>query len=326
MKRKIGSILALVMIFSFLPLRAQADPLITITLEIRGDLEMGTIYHKNIKVSEGATAFNILQMAADQNGIKLDYDDQWGYVTGINGLSQQDKGPNSGWLYMINNISEEVSAGDRILIDGDRALFYYTDDYTKEVEVPVEAAPEKPLPVFKDHSKISAWALPSVEKAIALGMVSGDDQGNINPKNNITRAEFVTLLLVVMNEEPDANFVGMFNDVGEKDWHAKIVEKAAKLGLVKGNDNGAFLPSQTISRQDMAVILARAYQLEGTIPNILDLDQVSDYAKTSVAAVLDKGFMSGIDQSVFGPHEKATREMAISIMMRIVGRMDINEN
>ena len=41
------------------------------------------------------------------------------------------------------------------------------------------------------------WAKPYVEGALDAGYLSGDDKGNLNPTNNITRAEAVTVLMRV---------------------------------------------------------------------------------------------------------------------------------
>ncbi len=177
---------------------------------------------------------------------------------------------------------------------------------------------------FSDKGNISPWAWESVEKAIDLGLIGGDDKGRMNPKKNITRAEFIKLLLVVMGEEPSTDFQGLFIDVPKGAWYTPVIEKAATLGLVNGDETGKFLPGQTISRQDMAVILTKAFLMNDVTdqePNVSDADEISPYAVSSVTTVINKGYMSGIGNDAFGPKGKATREMAIAIMIRIIGKL-----
>ena len=50
------------------------------------------------------------------------------------------------------------------------------------------------LNTFKDGNKTSQWAQSSVEGAIEAGYLNGDDQGLLNPTNNITRAEAISML------------------------------------------------------------------------------------------------------------------------------------
>ena len=47
---------------------------------------------------------------------------------------------------------------------------------------------------FNDAAQVSDWARASVEAAVAAGIVSGDDKGNLNPKANITRAELAVII------------------------------------------------------------------------------------------------------------------------------------
>ncbi len=47
---------------------------------------------------------------------------------------------------------------------------------------------------FKDHAKISSWAVPYVKACVANGIISGNPDGTLNPKGAITRAEIVTIM------------------------------------------------------------------------------------------------------------------------------------
>ncbi len=53
---------------------------------------------------------------------------------------------------------------------------------------------EQALAAYKDAGSVSAWARNSVAAMIKAGYVSGDNNGNINPKKSLTRAEGVTVL------------------------------------------------------------------------------------------------------------------------------------
>ncbi|WP_075809167.1 IdeS/Mac family cysteine endopeptidase [Paraclostridium sordellii] len=55
---------------------------------------------------------------------------------------------------------------------------------------------------YPDKNKISNWAKPYVEGAIEQGYLKGNDLGFLNPTNNITRAESITILSRVSKEKP----------------------------------------------------------------------------------------------------------------------------
>lgn len=48
---------------------------------------------------------------------------------------------------------------------------------------------------YKDISKISNWAYTSIETVTSLGFMQGDENGNFNPKDNITKEQVITILL-----------------------------------------------------------------------------------------------------------------------------------
>ena len=54
---------------------------------------------------------------------------------------------------------------------------------------------------YPDKNKVSNWAKAYVEGAIEQGYLKGDDLGLLNPTNNITRAESITILSRVVKEK-----------------------------------------------------------------------------------------------------------------------------
>ncbi|WP_155486213.1 S-layer homology domain-containing protein, partial [Paraclostridium sordellii] len=56
---------------------------------------------------------------------------------------------------------------------------------------------------YTDKNKVSNWAKPYVEGAIEQGYLKGDDLGLLNPTNNITRAESITILSRVSKEKSE---------------------------------------------------------------------------------------------------------------------------
>lgn len=50
------------------------------------------------------------------------------------------------------------------------------------------------LAKFNDKATISPWALASMEKAVAKGVFKGDDKGNLNPLDAVTREQLAVVL------------------------------------------------------------------------------------------------------------------------------------
>ena len=47
---------------------------------------------------------------------------------------------------------------------------------------------------FNDYESIAKWARPAVDKVSSLKIMNGDDSGNFNPKNNLTREEAAQII------------------------------------------------------------------------------------------------------------------------------------
>ena len=73
-----------------------------------------------------------------------------------------------------------------------------------------------------------------------------------------------------------------------------------------------------ITRQDAAVMLARAIGAENGEGSFSDDSEIADYAKGSVYALKDKGIISGREDGSFDPYGKCTRaECAVMISKAI---------
>ncbi|MBR2594078.1 MAG: carbohydrate-binding domain-containing protein [Firmicutes bacterium] len=48
---------------------------------------------------------------------------------------------------------------------------------------------------FNDSKKVSSWAEDSMKWAVGAGLINGDENKNLNPKSNATRAEFAQILM-----------------------------------------------------------------------------------------------------------------------------------
>jgi len=87
------------------------------------------------------------------------------------------------------------------------------------------------------------------------------------------------------------------------------VKLAASAGIVTGKGDGSFGIGEKITRQDMAVMIARAKNLisENTTERFADDAEISDYAKMSVYAAKNAGIISGVGDNTFNPQGFATR-------------------
>ncbi|WP_025689636.1 DUF4430 domain-containing protein, partial [Paenibacillus zanthoxyli] len=174
--------------------------------------------------------------------------------------------------------------------------------------------------VFADEHQISAWALSSVHEAFDKKLMEGMGGASplFAPKSAITRAQFAALLVRLTGNTPAASTaVSGFDDVKPNSWYYGYVMKAKELGVIGGVTAASFKPNQPVSRQDMAVMIARAYKLSpSSRASFKDGAAIGNYALDAVNAVTEKGYMTGFGGS-FDPSGVVTREMAAVVAVRL---------
>ena len=83
-----------------------------------------------VSFSPGETAFDILKRVCDGAGVQIEY--SWNalydsyYVEGINHLYEFDCGPESGWMYRVNDGFPNYGSSAYDVQDGDMILWIYT--------------------------------------------------------------------------------------------------------------------------------------------------------------------------------------------------------
>ena len=173
--------------------------------------------------------------------------------------------------------------------------------------------------VFDDM--VGHWAQKDVMAMYDAGIVSGVTETTFEPDRNITRAEFATLIAKTLGLKPEVTTA--FYDVLAGDWFAGYVGATAKAGIIVGSD-GTFRPNDTITRQEMAVIIMKAYTYlgkkagTGAIDNFADKAEIAVWAAPYVDQAATAGLISGMGDGTFAPLANATRAQAVSLISRLL--------
>ena len=178
--------------------------------------------------------------------------------------------------------------------------------------------------VFTDFNN-SHWAYTATEYLRGNGVISGYPDNTFRPANNITRAEFIKLIVSAL-DLTSSDAVSSFNDVQPDTWFAPYVATAEKYEIVFGDESSKFRPYENITRQDAAVIAYRAGIFAGAVfePNgndkFRDYDDIAEYAAIQVDILKANGVLNG-DNGFFYPISNATRaemsQLIYSLLMKI---------
>ena len=104
-----------------------------------------------------------------------------------------------------------------------------------------------------------------------------------------------------------------FNDVPENAWYKQYVDILSSNGIINGYGGGAFNPEGAVTREELAVILNRAFSFKNAKPikireykGFKDDHVINDYAIESIKDMYEYGVLNG-DGEYVRPKSLATR-------------------
>ena len=110
--------------------------------------------------------------------------------------------------------------------------------------------------VFPDVSDDAdyAWA---AELTKDMGVFAGDSNGNFNPNQGITRAQFAAVVCRFLGGDEDAKNMktSVFTDVPTSHWANGYIAWAYGKGIISGYGNGKFGPSDTVTYEQAIKML-----------------------------------------------------------------------
>ena len=111
-----------------------------------------------------------------------------------------------------------------------------------------------------------------------------------------------------------------YKDVEDSNTHQEAIEVLQAVGIMTGDQNGNFNPDGSITRNEMAVIMAHLLNLDydyyrGTNP----FTDVPEWAAPYVAACAAEGVVAGIGNGQFGGDQKVTAAQASLMIMKALG-------
>jgi len=181
---------------------------------------------------------------------------------------------------------------------------------------PVETAEKKEI--FSDLDNV-AWAKDSIMALYAKGVVSGMGDGKFEPMQNVTREQFVKMLVSAMELLTELSSCD-FEDVDKNQWYYPYVACAAEKQIVFGINETTFGIGTNVTREQMAAMCARVIKRtsDKTVETFIDDAEISDYARESVMLMKKLGVINGNEEGKFNPKAYATRAEAAQIIYGIL--------
>lgn len=186
---------------------------------------------------------------------------------------------------------------------------------------------------FEDVTGVNAHKNQTAIESLASRLiVSGKTENKFEPNANITRAEFATAIIKSLGIEPKGE--NIFKDVKKSDVFFDYVAAANKYGIVNGISKDEFKPNGIITKQEAAIMLARAAKLAGmdintNKGNVRDsLSQFEDYVTVDAKAMPSLAFCYSeniLDDSsmTIEPKKVVTRAEVVQMIFNMLGKANL---
>ncbi|MHB9145645.1 MAG: bifunctional 2',3'-cyclic-nucleotide 2'-phosphodiesterase/3'-nucleotidase [Symbiobacteriia bacterium] len=179
---------------------------------------------------------------------------------------------------------------------------------------------------FPDHNWsltpnfINHWSAQYALDLINRGVLRGDATGATRLDQQVTRAEFATLLVRDLGLQPASDATPFTDLTGH--WSATSVAAAYKAGLVNGLDATHFGPEAQVTRQEAATMLARAIasaanlssQSDAVLAGYKDQGSIAAWARAALAFDAEHGVFAGDNNGNLRPADPMTRGEAAKIL------------
>jgi len=183
---------------------------------------------------------------------------------------------------------------------------------------------------FVDIMDRSAEMQHAISVLTSRGLMDGGERQNFLPDREITRAEFLSTILRIMNLL-DENAESRFPDVLSSDWFYSVAASASNEGLITGYADGTFRGNTPIRKIQMVSISANMltrmmnYYPVDDIYEYLEVyydgDRIANWARANVALATKVGIVPERTDGYFNPNSVMTRGDAAVMLYRLFNRI-----
>lgn len=213
-----------------------------------------------------------------------------------------------------------------VLSDGSTRVLPYSVWRDGEVALQVKASGlirlEERTATFQDVAE-GDWFAPYAQFTGARQLFSGIAESTFAPNDAMTRAMVVTVLHRL--ESQPASSAGLpFGDVPQGAWYEQAAQWAAENGIIQGVGGNQLAPQDTVTRQQLAVMLYRAAGSPEVTGNAQALEQFSDgsavasWAQDAMIWCAEQGILQGDEQGKLNPNGESTRAQVAAMLTRFV--------
>lgn len=189
--------------------------------------------------------------------------------------------------------------------------------------------------IFEEHLKATEikecafsdikgnWAENHIKMLFTKGIISGYNNKDFKPKNSMTRAEAVAVIVKALGYEPlDGNL--NFSDASKiPGWGSGYIKVAIEKGIITGYPDNTFKPSETVTRAELTVMIMKGLGNKNLISSkttFADDQSIPEWTKGYIAKANELGIVSGYPNKTFKAKATVLRGEVCAMLVNLLNK------
>ncbi|MCU4989026.1 S-layer homology domain-containing protein [Bacillus cereus] len=173
---------------------------------------------------------------------------------------------------------------------------------------------------FKDVPE-NHWSYKAIMDLKEKNIVAGYGNGMFGFGDNITRGQVAKLIYAYLKPADELTTQNPFTDI-EGHMFEKEILALNKAGIMNGFGNGKFGPDNVLTREQLAVVLTKAFNFQATSTTTFkDVDK-NYWATNAISALQENKITTGTGDNKFEPQSLVTREQYALFLYNAINKSE----
>lgn len=151
--------------------------------------------------------------------------------------------------------------------------------------------------------------------------ICGYPDKTFRPEKQVTRAEVAAMFAKLLSLEIKKETQAVYSDVLPEYWAAGVIRATTDAGLFKGYEDGAFRPEATITRAELAVVIAKYLKLEEVRLFEIHYSDIEGHWALNLIEEVDRyNIIEGYEDGTYRPDEKIKRSETVTLINKMLYR------
>ncbi|MBB5174574.1 S-layer homology domain-containing protein [Texcoconibacillus texcoconensis] len=175
------------------------------------------------------------------------------------------------------------------------------------------------------------FAKQEIQTLVDAEVITGYPDDTFKPDNNIDRADAATMFTRALDlDEPTDQTETNFTDIDEDAYYTDAVHLTTAAGIFQGNTHNEFNPTNPLTREEMATVLVRSFDLEPKAKDndtLTDIQEANHSHQENIITLYHHGLTEGRSNNQYEPKANVTRaEFAVFLHRALTTEDDRNDD